>query len=134
MEKRKIPILKSSKAHPLIINKKTSGEKATDILTKYLGSWTFIIIIIFFLISWIILNGILLYENAWDKKPFIMLNLILSCLAALQAPIILMSQNRQAQKDRTRTEYDYAVDRKAEHEIEEIKKQLDKIEEKIDNL
>ena len=111
-----------------------SFKKLHSLFYKNTSFRLFIIIIIFFLISWIILNGILLYENAWDKKPFIMLNLILSCLAALQAPIILMSQNRQAQKDRTRTEYDYAVDRKAEHEIEEIKKQLDKIEEKIDNL
>ena len=60
-----------------------------------------------------------------------MLNLILSCLAAIQAPIILMSQNRQTQKDRIRTEYDYAVDRKAEKEIEQVKKQLDRIEKRL---
>ena len=130
-KKRRILNLSSMKMHPLISHQKTTGEKASDILTKRMGSWTFIFIFILFIILWIVLNGFLLYEDAWDKRPFIMLNLILSCLAALQAPIILMSQNRQAQKDRIRVEYDYAVDRKAEHEIEEIKKQLDKIEKKL---
>ena len=81
---------------------------------------------------WIFLNTIwLTIGQAWDKKPFIMLNLILSCLAALQSPIILMSQNRQSKKDRIRAEYDYAVNRKSEHEIERIQEQLDKIEKKL---
>ena len=120
--------------HPLIIhhNNRTLSEKAADLLTKYLGSWIFILIFISFLISWITLNSIwLVFGSAWDKRPFIMLNLILSCLAALQAPIILMSQNRQTQKDRIRGEYDYEVDKKAEKEIEQVKKQLDRIERKL---
>jgi len=120
--------------HPLIIhhNNRTLSEKAADLLTKYLGSWIFILIFILFLISWITLNSIwLIFGSAWDKRPFIMLNLILSCLAALQAPIILMSQNRQTQKDRIRGEYDYEVDKKAEKEIEQVKKQLDRIERKL---
>ena len=120
--------------HPLIIhhNNRTLSEKAADLLTKYLGSWIFILIFISFLISWITLNSIwLIFGSAWDKRPFIMLNLILSCLAALQAPIILMSQNRQTQKDRIRGEYDYEVDKKAEKEIEQVKKQLDRIEKRL---
>ncbi len=120
--------------HPLIYhhNNRTIGEKASDLLTKHMGSWTFIIIFLSFLAIWISLNTILLIFGAvWDKKPFIMLNLILSCLTAIQAPIILMSQNRQSQKDRIRTEYDYAVDRKAEKEIEQVKEQLNRIEKRL---
>lgn len=122
------------KVHPLIIhhNSRTVREKAADTLTKYMGSWTFIFFFMLFILSWISINIFLLvYDKAWDKRPFIMLNLILSCLAALQAPIILMSQNRQSQKDRIRVEYDYEVDKKAEKEINEIKKQLDKIEKRL---
>jgi len=70
----------------------------------------------------------LLFGRSWDPYPFILLNFILSTLAAVQAPIILMSQNRTSQKDRARAEYDYAVNRKAEKEIREIKSQLNKIE------
>ena len=118
--------------HPVIFHRRTFGEKASDIITKHMGSWTFILIFICFLILWILLNTVwLIFGQAWDKRPFIMLNLILSSLAAIQAPIILMSQNRQSKKDRLRTEYDYAVDRKAEREIEEIKKQLERIEGKL---
>jgi len=73
----------------------------------------------------------LLFGKGWDPYPFILLNFILSTLAAVQAPIILMSQNRQAQKDHIRAQYDYAVNKKAEKEIEEIKKQLNRIEKKI---
>ncbi len=81
------------------------------------------------------MNGFFLIKSLssspWDPFPFILLNLILSTLAALQAPIILMSQNRQAQIDRIRMEYDYTVDKKAEKEIQEIKLQLNKIEKKL---
>ncbi len=129
MEKRG---LLNNKNHPSITHKRTLGEISADILTKYMGSWMFILIFLFFLLSWISLNSIwLIFGEAWDKKPFIMLNLILSCLAALQAPIILMTQNRQSEKDRIRSEYDYAVNRKAEHEIKQVKRQLDKIERKL---
>ncbi len=108
---------------------RTFRERAADKLAEFVGSWTFILLFIIFLALWMLLNtALLIFGTIWDKKPFIMLNLILSCLAALQAPIILMSQNRQAKKDRLRTEYDYAVDKKAEKEIAEIKKQLDRIE------
>jgi len=82
-----------------------------------------------------IINAYFLIEyksgNPFDPYPFILLNLVLSCLAAIQAPIILMSQNRESQRDRIRAEYDYKVNRKAEKEVEEIKKQLNRIEKKL---
>jgi len=108
----------------------TFGQKAADFLTKHVGSWKFIIIIIIFISGWILLN-ITAYFEGWDPWPFIILNLCLSTLAALQTPLILLSQNRSNQRDRLRVEYDYQVDKKAEHEIQEIKKQLDRIERKI---
>ena len=121
--------------HPAIAQKRTFSQKAADKLTSWLGSWTFILFFAIILAAWISVNGyfFLMYElgKPWDPFPFILLNLILSCLAALQAPIILMSQNRQAQKDRIHAEYDYQVNRKAEREIEEIQKQLKKIENKF---
>jgi uncharacterized membrane protein len=104
---------------------RTFGQKAADGLTKWAGSWSFIIFIGVLISIWIYLN-ITAYVEHWDPWPFIILNLCLSCLAALQAPVILMSQNRQAQRDRIRSEYDYALNRKAEKEIREIKKLLEK--------
>ena len=117
--------------HPNILPT-TFGERAADALTKYAGSWGFIIGFIIVMILWIVANGSwILFGKAWDPYPFILLNLCLSCLAAIQAPIILMSQNREAQKDRQRAEYDYAVNRKAEREIQELRKVIEKIERKI---
>ena len=107
--------------------KLTIGQKAADTLTRWAGSWAFIIGLAILIIAWIFLN-IKAYIGQWDPWPFIILNLILSCLAAIQAPIILMSQNRETQRDRLRQEYDYAVNRKAEKEIQRIREQLDKIE------
>ncbi|MCA9487333.1 MAG: DUF1003 domain-containing protein [Nanoarchaeota archaeon] len=105
----------------------TFGQKAADNLAKYAGSWGFILGFLGFLVLWMLVN-IYAWINTWDPYPFILLNLVLSCLAAIQAPIILMAQNRAAQKDRQRAEYDYAVNRKSEREIQEIKKQLTRIE------
>ena len=113
-------------SHPNILPR-TFGQKAADNLTRIAGSWGFIISFLVFLILWMMVN-VYAWINTWDPYPFILLNLVLSCLAAIQAPIILMSQNREAQKDRQRAEYDYAVNRKAEREITEIKKQLNRIE------
>jgi len=111
-----------SKDNPLTKGKTTFGQKAADKLTTWAGSWTFIIIFLVFLLLWMIFNTtFLIFGTAWDSKPFIMLNLILSCLAAIQAPIILMSQNRQAQRDRLKAEYDYRINKKAEKEIQEIR-------------
>jgi len=109
---------------------RTTGQKAADWLTKWAGSWTFIIIFTIFIILWMFVNGYYLIRykqgGAFDPYPFILLNLALSCLAALQAPIILMSQNRQAQRDRLKAEFDYRINKKAEKEIREIKKTLQK--------
>lgn len=122
--------------HPITKIPRTFGQKASDKLTKWAGSWTFIIFFLVFLAFWIFLNAVLWFKynlsgDPIDPFPFILLNLVLSMIAALQAPIILMSQNREAQKDRLRAQYDYAVNRKAEKEIQEIKSQLDKIERKL---
>ena len=108
------------------------GQRASDELTKWAGSWAFIISISILLFVWILINtSWLLFGRSWDPYPFILLNFILSTLAAVQAPIILMSQNRQMQKDRIQTQYDYAVNKKAEKEIQEARKQLNRIEEMI---
>ncbi len=103
--------------------KRTFGQKAADAVTKWAGSWTFIFGFFIVLGLWISAN-IFMWVNKWDPYPFILLNLVLSCLAAIQAPIILMSQNRQAQRDRIRAEFDYRVNKKAEKEIQEIKRIL----------
>jgi len=114
--------------HPIFKVPKTVGQKAADWLTKWAGSWIFIILFFIFLGLWVSSSGFLFLKyikgDFADPYPFILLNLILSCLAAIQAPVILMSQNRSAQRDRLRAEYDYAVNRKAEREIQEIKKLL----------
>ena len=112
-----------------IKNERTFGEKAADTLTQVAGSWGFIISFLVFLVLWMIVNTTwIVFGNRWDEYPFILLNLVLSCLAAIQAPIILMSQNRQGQKDRLRMEYDYKVNRKAEKNIEEILERVKKLE------
>ncbi|KHO48623.1 MAG: hypothetical protein QJ16_C0005G0104 [archaeon GW2011_AR1] len=108
----------------------TRGQRAADRLTKIAGSWSFIIGFLVFLVLWMMTNVIWLEHQSWDPYPFILLNLVLSSLAAFQAPIILMSQNRENERDRQRAEYDYAVNRKAEREIEEIKKSVERIERK----
>lgn len=111
-------------------NHNSFGQKAADSLSRWAGSWTFILSFLTFLVIWIIIN-IYGWINTWDPYPFILLNLILSCLAAIQAPVILMSQNRQSQKDRTKFEYDYKVNRKAEREVEKILEKLEIIERKL---
>lgn len=107
---------------------RTFGDKVADKITEVAGSWNFIIGMVIFLILWIILN-IYVLENA-DPYPFILLNLLLSCIAALQAPIIMMSQNRQAEKDSLRNQNDYRTDLKSELILEELH---DKIEQIIKN-
>ena len=120
MKKKKKRKKHHHKIHPIFKVPKTFGQKAADKLTKWAGSWTFIILVFMLIGAWVYLN-ITAYMKHWDPWPFIILNLCLSCLAAIQAPIILMSQNRQSQKDRLKSEYDYSVNRKAEREIREIK-------------
>ena len=104
----------------------TFGDKVADKLTEIAGSWKFIIFFSLFLIAWIVLNGVIL-THAVDPFPFILLNLVLSCVAALQAPIIMMSQNRQAKKDSLRNKNDYKTDLKTELIIEELHDKIDEI-------
>ena len=112
--------------HPALSQRRSIGQRAADRLTNFAGSWTFIILLFIFLLIWIIVN-IFAWLSSWDPYPFILLNLILSCLAAIQAPIILMSQNREAQRDRIRSHYDYCVNRKAEKEIRDMQQDLEQI-------
>jgi len=126
-EQAKEKILNSLKATDFR-NNRTFGQKAADFLTKWAGSWAFILSLFGFLAIWICINGYFLIRyqlgKAFDPYPFILLNLILSCLAAVQAPIILMSQNRTSQRDRLKAEFDYRINKKAEEEIREIKRIL----------
>lgn len=103
----------------------STGEKMADKVAEFGGSWTFIISFGTVLIVWIVLNSFFLVQKAFDPYPYILLNLVLSCIAALQAPIIMMSQNRQETKDRQRSEYDYKVNLKAELEIRMLHEKLD---------
>ena len=111
-------------------HKRTFGQKAADALAKWAGSWTFIISFFIFLFLWIAAN-IYMWVQEWDPYPFILLNLVLSCLAAIQAPVILMSQNRAAQRDRIKAEHDYGINRKAEKEIREIRKTVNRLAKKF---
>lgn len=100
------------------------GERVSDRLAKIAGSWGFIISFGLTLIIWILIN-LYLFSKPFDPYPFILLNLVLSCLAAIQAPIILMSQNRQEDKDRERAENDYKVNLKAEIILEDLHHKID---------
>jgi uncharacterized membrane protein len=111
----------------------TVGQRAADSVSNFVGSWKFIIIFISFLVVWMSVNVFAL-STSWDPYPFILLNLTLSSIAALHAPIIMMSQNRQAERDRIRNEYDFAIDKKAEREIEEIQVELKTMQKKLDTL
>jgi uncharacterized membrane protein len=105
--------------------KLTVGERLADGLAKYAGSWKFMIGFAVVLVMWITLNSYVLASSAWDHYPFILLNLCLSCLAAVQAPVIMMSQNRLEAKDRIRAEHDYVVNLKAELEIRSLNEKMD---------
>lgn len=107
----------------------TQGQKIADNIAKFGGSWYFIIIFVILLIIWMIYNHF--SKNSIDPYPFILLNLILSCLSALQAPIIMMSQNRQEQIDRQRNENDYKVNLKTEIIIQDLHNKLDIILEEL---
>jgi len=104
----------------------TIGQKAADMLARFAGSWAFVISFATFLAGWIIRNKRLL-NQPFDPYPFILLNLILSCISALQAPLIMMSQNRQEEKDRLRSEEDYKINLKSEIIVEDMHYKLDAI-------
>ena len=107
----------------------TRGEKLADRLSEIAGSWRFIIGFSIFIVIWIIINSLIM-KKASDPYPFVLLNLVLSCLASLQAPVIMMSQNRQAKKDSIRNQNDYQVDLKSEIILERLH---DEIQESLKN-
>lgn len=106
--------------------KATFGERTADSIARSVGSWGFILIFLLVLLSWIGVN-VLLLSRAYDPYPFILLNLVLSCVAAIQAPLIMMSQNRQEQKDRLRAENDYRVNLKTEIIMQDLHQKIDRI-------
>jgi uncharacterized membrane protein len=126
-------VMKSIKENDIIsenINTSTKeklklGDHIADRVALFGGSWSFISIFFFILIAWIMINTFVLVNKSFDPYPFILMNLILSCLAAVQAPIIMMSQNRQEMKDRMRAENDYKVNLKAEIEIRTLHEKVD---------
>ena len=115
----------SENVEPELNTNLTAGQRLADRIATFGGSWTFIIAFFSFIMLWIGVNTWALYAGAFDPFPFILLNLILSCIAAIQAPIIMMSQNRQEQKDRIRSEHDYRVNLKAELEIKILNEKMD---------
>ena len=126
-------VMKSLEEHEILsknINvefdrKLSVGERLADRLAMGAGSWRFIIVFAVILVLWIAINSIVFLWRPFDPYPFILLNLVLSCVAAIQAPIILMSQNREEVKDRLRSEYDYRVNLKAELEIRHLHEKID---------
>ncbi len=128
-----LQVLKTMKEHELISitsdttsdHEWTFGERIADKIATFGGSWSFMGFFTGFLIIWITINSMIAFWKPIDPYPFILLNLLLSCLAAIQAPIIMMSQNRQESKDRLRSQYDYQVNLKAELEIRLLHEKID---------
>ncbi|UCG15024.1 MAG: DUF1003 domain-containing protein [Deltaproteobacteria bacterium] len=126
-------IVKSMKEHELLsrdINAEfarqlTFGEQLADKMAEFGGSWTFVLCFFGFLVAWMLINSVVLLWRPFDPYPYILLNLVLSCLAAMQAPVIMMSQNRQEDKDRLRSENDYRVNLKAELQIRHLNEKMD---------
>ncbi|MDJ0651962.1 MAG: DUF1003 domain-containing protein [Simkaniaceae bacterium] len=130
LEKEVIESLENQDVLVKNVNKKferelTFGERMADKVAKFGGSWKFILSFLVVLSTWISFNGLYFYNNPFDPYPFIFLNLVLSCLAALQAPVIMMSQNRQAEKDHLQANEDYSTNLKAELEIQQLHSKLD---------
>ncbi|HLO45427.1 MAG TPA: DUF1003 domain-containing protein [Leadbetterella sp.] len=120
--------------HPPI-ERLSEGQKISDKVAKFGGSWRFIIAFGVVLSLWIIFNALIVVKFRFDPYPFILMNLILSCIAALQAPIIMMSQNRQEEKDRMMNENDYLINLKAEMQIRSLHQKMDLLlEEQIKTL
>lgn len=107
------------------VKHETPGQRWADRIASFGGSWKFIGLFSAFLVVWMLVNGLLLHRKSFDPFPFILLNLILSCLAAMQAPVIMMSQNRQDEKDRARARNDYMVNLKSELEIRLLHEKID---------
>lgn len=133
LTKLETDVLRSLKEHEVLtanVNAEfdeevTVGQRMADQVASFGGSWRFLICFAVFLAIWIVINSLVLLLRPFDPYPFILLNLMLSCLAAIQAPVIMMSQNRQEAKDRVRAEHDYRVNLKAELEIRHLHAKLD---------
>jgi uncharacterized membrane protein len=123
----------SRNANEVIEKEATTGEHIADAVARFGGSWTFIISFAVLLTLYTAVN-VFLNKQAWDPYPFILLNLFLSMLAAVQAPVIMMSQNRQDTKDRLRAELDFDVNRRAESEIQGLARKLNMLDDKMDDL
>jgi uncharacterized membrane protein len=109
------------------VKQRTFGERLADKISDFGGSWTFVISFFVVLLAWIALNTLWMNNKGFDPYPFILLNLVLSCIAAIQAPIIMMSQNRHEQRDRQRAKNDYKVNLKAELEIRMLHEKMDQL-------
>lgn len=120
-------------SNDLIEKEATTGERVADHVARFGGSWTFIITFAVLLITYTAAN-VLLDKRSWDPYPFILLNLFLSMLAAVQAPVIMMSQNRQDTRDRLRAELDFDVNRRAESEIQGVSQKMSMLDEKMDDI
>lgn len=135
LSKLETDVIDSLKAHEVLARNVNTefeqvlsiGERLADRVATFGGSWRFIIIFGSVLGVWIIVNSLVLIWRPFDPYPFILLNLVLSCLAAIQAPIIMMSQNRQEAKDRMRAEHDYQINLKAEIEIRQLHTKMDQL-------
>ncbi|HOR12447.1 MAG TPA: DUF1003 domain-containing protein [Clostridia bacterium] len=114
-------------------NAQTISGRAADAIARFVGSWPFILLFLTCLLGWVVLNTLLL-KRAVDPYPYILLNLILSCVAAIQAPVIMMSQNRQEEKDRLRAQNDYKTNLKSEILIEELYNRLDALSKKQEEI
>jgi uncharacterized membrane protein len=123
----------SRNPNQIIEEEETRGERVADSVASFGGSWTFIISFLLVLVAYSSTN-VALRHRAWDPYPFILLNLFLSMLAAIQAPVIMMSQNRQDKKDRLRSELDYEVNRRAEVEIQGLAKKMNLLGDKIGDV
>ena len=115
----------SEKIEDILDEEITFGDRLSDKVASFGGSWKFIIAFFSFMAFWIVLNVVLLHDKVFDPYPFILLNLLLSCLASIQAPLIMMSQNRVEAKDRARSEHDYKINLKSELEIQLLHKKID---------
>ncbi|MCG6963920.1 MAG: DUF1003 domain-containing protein [Acidobacteria bacterium] len=126
-------VLESLRTHELLTtnvesefeSSRTLGQRVADRIASFGGSWPFIFLFAFVLFGWLFINSVLLAARPFDPYPYILLNLILSCLAAVQAPVIMMSQNRQEERDRLRAIHDYQINLKAELEIRHLNQKVD---------
>jgi uncharacterized membrane protein len=130
---RLVRVRANRNANDMIDEKSTLGERIADSVARFGGSWTFIVIFGVVLAGYTLLN-MMLRGKAWDPYPFILLNLFLSMLASIQAPVIMMSQNRQDTKDRLRSELDYDVNRRAESEIQALSNRLNLLTDKLGDV